>query len=476
MTRRVIVIGGGISGLSAAHALREAARSQNLALDVRLFERAPRVGGVVRTSRRGGVLFEHGPDSFITQKPWALDLCRRLGIVDDQFIGTPPAHRRSLVVYHGRPQPLPQGIYLLAPTSLRAMARIPIISKLGKLRMALDLVIPRRRQVRDESLASFVRRRLGREALERLAEPMAAGIYAADPRRLSLQATFPQFLEMEREHGSLIRALHKRGADRSGPGAAGEQQASGARYGLFVSFRDGMQTLTDALATRLVDCVQTSVTVRRVVRTATQPAWRIEENDGRVHRADALIVALPAWAAAPLLTGCAPALAKLLGGIAYAWSATVNLVYRRRDIAHPLDAMGLVVPAVEAGTITACSFSSVKFAGRAPPDLALLRAFLGARRNLADCSDDEIKRLAHTDLKRLLGIFRPPLWADVTRHAKALPRYDVGHVQRVARIRHLADRLPGLALAGNAFAGVGIPDCIHSGEQAAAAILRELFG
>lgn len=469
---RIAVIGGGITGLSAAHALMCGARQRGIRLDWRLLERSARVGGVIRSGRRGSFLLEHGPDCFLSVKPAGLRLAETLGL-QSELIPTNERHRRSFVVYRGTLQPLPEGIYLLAPTSLRALARAPILSWPGKIRMALDWIIPRRRGGDDESLARFVRRRLGREALDRLAQPMIAGIYMADPRRLSMQATFPQFLAMERTHGSLIRAL---GAQRGRQGAAAENRASGPRYSLFVSFRAGMQTLCDELAVRLPPrSLRCGCAVRSITRDAAS-GWRVELEGKETLRTDGVLVALPAWAAAPILRPADEALARDLGRIEYTWGAVLNLAYRRDQVAHPLDGMGMVVPAVERRTIAACTFCHEKFPGRAPSGSVLLRAFLGGalKPELRHCDDRDLLGRAHHDLSRLLGIRGQPLWTEVTRYPQALPQFHVGHPDQVARIRARCAAHPNLALAGNAYDGVGIPDCIRSGETAADSLLDSL--
>jgi oxygen-dependent protoporphyrinogen oxidase len=367
----------------------------------------------------------------------------------------------------------------------------PIFSWPGKLRMALEWFIPPRRPEGDESLAQFVERRLGREALERMAQPMIAGIYGADPRALSLRATMPRFLEMERTHGSVIRAMVARRNDRKDEerGMRNEESAarphsssriprpspltgvSGARYGLFVSFREGMQSLVDALVERLPEgCVRRSARVSRLSRQENG-AWRVElgsrdtSTPSECLEADAVCVALPASGAAALLKQLDPELAGRLAAIPYASAATINLAYRREDVPHPLDGFGFVVPAVEKRSLLGCTFSSVKFPGRAPESHALLRAFLGE--SSVASSEAAVEAAVGSDLRDLLGISAPPCFTVTRRHERAMPQYNVGHLDRIAEIEAAVARHPGLALAGSAYRGIGIPDCIHSGEQAA---------
>jgi oxygen-dependent protoporphyrinogen oxidase len=466
---KVVVIGGGITGLTAGYRLHRAAHESHLPLQVTLLEARDHLGGIIATSQQDGLLIEHGPDSFITTKPAGVQLCEALELGED-LIGTTTQHRRSFIVRKGKLRPVPQGLYLMAPGSLWPFVTSSILSWRGKLRMGLDLVIPRRPASDDESLAHFVTRRLGREALERVAQPMVGGIYTADPEHLSLQATMPNFLEMERRHGSLIRAL------RHQQRRTEQQDASGARYGLFVSFRHGMQTLVDRLAAHLpLDAVRLNTRVHGLARIPETSRWRVQLPDQPDLDADAICLALPAPLASSLLTPIDAELAAELQ-IPYASSAIINLAFRRQDIAHALDGMGFVVPAVENRSLIACSFSSVKFAGRAPDDQVLLRAFAGGAMQPTqyERSDAEIQDAVCRDLQDLLGVTGDPLYVHISRWPQSMAQYHLGHVHRVARIESRVSRLPGLALAGNGYHGIGIPDCIRSGNSAAQALLEHL--
>jgi protoporphyrinogen/coproporphyrinogen III oxidase len=466
---RVAVVGGGISGLAAAHRLVELSREQGSPVEVSLLEAGPRLGGVIHTGQRDGFLLEWGPEAFLTEKPQAMALARRLGL-GDRIIGTREEFRRSFVVRKGRLRPVPEGFQLLAPSRLWPLVLTPIFSPLGKLRMGLDLLVPPRRDGKDESLSEFVTRRLGRETLERLAEPMVAGIYGADPKALSLKATFPRFLEMERKYGSIIRAmLATRFARRKTAGASGaEKGTSGARYSLFATFDSGMQTLTDALAARLPPgSARAGAAVQALARHGNR--WTLALGNGESVEANAVILAVPAHGAASLLSPLDADLGRLLERIPYASSATLNLAYRREDIPHPLDGFGFVVPRAEGLTILGCTFSSVKFAGRAPEGHALLRAFLGD--GAFSASEEDILQATLVDLRQLLGVTKPPLWHGLARWPRAMPHYTVGHIERVAEMGRRAAEFPGLALAGNAYTGIGIPDSIGTGERAAEAML-----
>lgn len=479
--KRAVIIGGGITGLTACYRLMQQAQANDLPLDVVLLEASDRLGGVITTHHRDGLLLEQGPDCFLTTKPEGVELCAELGFAD--LIGTTTEHRQSFIVRRGRLVPVPQGFYLMAPGSLRPFVTTSAFSWPGKLRMALDLVLPRRAATEDdESLADFVTRRLGREALERMAQPMVGGIYTADPHHLSMQATMPQFLDMERRHRSLILALRHRQRQAS----AQQPGVSGARYGLFASFRHGMQTLVDALADRLpAGTVRLQTPVRSVRLDPDSQRWIVSPQDGPKPRpgdgpdleADAVCLALAAPHAARLLTGLDPELAAGLCDIPYASSAIVTLAYDRADVAHPLNGMGCVVPAVEQRNLIACTFSSVKFAGRAPDGKVLLRAFVGGalQQEQALWPDAKLQDAVLRDLRQLLGLTGKPALCHVSRHASAMPQYHVGHLARVERLEARSRRWPGLALAGNAYRGVGVPDCVRSGDEAARGLTSHLF-
>ena len=468
---RLVVVGAGISGLAAAHRAVERAREQGRPLELTVLEGADRVGGTIQTEQRDGFLVEGGPDSFLSEKPWALALCQRIGL-EERLMRTDDRFRRTFVVWGGRLHPLPEGFQLLAPTRLAPLLASGLFSWPGKLRMACDLVLPRGGDP-DESLGAFVRRRLGREALERVAQPLVAGIYTADPDELSLSATMPRFVEMERRERSVILALWR--AARKAP--AQHAGTSGARWSLFVTLARGMDELVQALAARLPPgAVRLKERVTGVARESGR--WRIATEGGVAHEADALVLAPEAHQAARMLRYVDPALTHLLEGIPHASSATVSLAYRRADVRHPLDGFGFVVPHAERRPIIACTFSSVKYAGRAPDGQVLLRVFLGGALNEGVLQGDDatLVRTAREQIGPLLGITAEPELARVARHARAMPQYHVGHAARAAAIEQAVSRHPGLRLVGGAYRGVGIADCVRSGEDAAERLLEETAG
>jgi oxygen-dependent protoporphyrinogen oxidase len=452
----VVVVGGGISGLAAAHRVRE----RDPACRVTVLEAGDRLGGAVATEHTQGFLVEWGADSFLTEKPWAMDLVRRLGI-EDRLVRTRDEERRTFVVHDGELLPLPEGFLMMAPTQLASLLRSRLFSLTGKLRMALDLVLPRRPARDDESLDAFVRRRFGAEALERVAQPLVGGIYTADPTRLSLAATMPRFLEMERRDRSVILAMRRQAK-------AAAARDSGARWSLFASFADGMRTLVDTLAQRIPEGgIRLGARVTSLTRDG-DGKFRLALGGRETLEASHVVLALPSYASAELVRPHDPTLADALDGIVYASSAIVTLAYARDQIRHRLDGFGFVVPAIERRRIIAGSFSSVKYAGRAPAGRVLLRAFVGGAlaEDLATLPDAELVTLAEQELGDLLGIRGRPILVRVARHLRAMPQYHLGHLARVAEIEAAVDRLGGLVLAGNAYRGVGAPDCIHGGEEA----------
>lgn len=502
--KRIVVIGGGISGLAATHRILERCTGSTWRADVRLLEADPQVGGIIKTEVRDGFILERGPDSFLTEKPDALSLAQRIGL-EAHLIDTDSSHRRSFVVRRGRLLPVPDGFNLLAPARLWPFVTSGIFSWPGKVRMAMDLVIPRRNTnaLGDESLGEFVRRRLGREALDRMAQPMAGGIYTADPETLSLRATLPRFQDIERRHRSLILGLRNRVS-----GAAVDEPinnlnaemvradaASGARYGLFRSFDRGMQVLSDGLASQISHLSSTlfgrqagsairlntrveSLALRRDANSDANPAqWIIRTSRDETFVADAICLALPSYASARFLRRIDAELASELMGIPYASSATINLGYKREDIPHPLDGFGFVVPFIEKRTVMACTFSSVKFPNRAPAGSVLLRAFVGGalQPELVQLPEDELIARVRQDLRVLLGVEQSPMFAEISKWERSMPQYFVGHLDRVRNIAKRVERLPALALAGNAFNGPGIPDCIRSGETAADMLVDSLY-
>ncbi len=460
--KRVVIVGGGIAGLATAYYL-----AQRGAADYQLIESAPTFGGKIVSVREKGFVVEGGPDSFITTKTAALELCHELGL-GDQLIGTNDAGRKVFVWSRGRLRQMPDGVMLIIPTRIMPFVRSPLISWPGKLRMGMDLFIPARRDDDDESLAAFVRRRLGAEALDRIAEPMIAGIYVADAEYLSLKSTFPRFLDMEKKYGGLLRGVlaQKRAGN-------GKSASSRAATFMFMTLRGGLQDMVDGIVARLDrHSLVPGTSAVKVAQTGN--GYDIMLNDGACIHADAVVLASPTFATADLVQGFDPALAEALRKIRYVSTATVSLGYKRSELTHPLDGFGFVVPRSEQRKILACTWSSTKFDHRAPEGHALVRAFIGGAHaeNLAEQDDESVANVAREELRAMMGIVSPPVITRVYRWSKANPQYAVGHEARIAQVDRMAEQHTGLYLVGGAYHGVGIPDCIADGKRVADLIVN----
>jgi protoporphyrinogen/coproporphyrinogen III oxidase len=465
-SRRIAIVGGGVTGLSAAMHVRQLDPSAELLL----LESRDRPGGVLSTVHRDGFLIERGADNFITNVPWAVELCRQVGM-GDQLLPTDASRRQVFVVRRGRLRPVPRGFMLMVPERIWPVLLSDVLSPWGKLRLLGEYFVPARKSDGDESLASFARRRLGREAFDRLVQPLIGGIYTADPEKLSLAATLPRFLDMERQAGGLIRG---RGLAQGKSDSIVDPAASGARYSLFATPRAGLSSLIDALVNRLPpDVIQFGAQATAIDRAA-DGRWQVHfsTSDGAAEQSwpcDGVILAVPAHVAAATVKPVSSELASELAGIPYADAVVVSVGFRRDQIAHPLDGFGVVVPAQERRSILAISFGSVKFSGRAPAGQVLLRVFVGGacQPELAQLDDESMRRMVLAELGELLGTRGEPSVWDIARWPASMAQYHLGHLDRVARIERLVADLPGLALAGNAYRGVGIAQCIRSGQLAA---------
>lgn len=456
VSRTVLIVGGGIAGLSAAYGLAESAASRDSPTQCTLVEAAPRLGGKILTEQVGGFVIEGGPDSFLSQKPWGIELCRRLGLAD-RVIGTNQDRRKTYVYSKGRLEELPEGLALGVPTRLGPFLGSGLLSWKGKLRLGAELLIPRRREREDESLGSFFRRRLGDEALERIIEPLMTGIYAGDADSLSIQATFPRFPEMERQAGSIIRALLGSWRRHQGEGPGGSP---------FVTLQGGLSEMVQALTARLGHLrVLTGCRVRAVRVSGAPRGYEIVIEGTAPLAVDALILATPACDAATLLEPFDDELSALLRGIPYVSTATISLGFRRQDFSHRLDGYGFVVPRIEGRALLAVTWTSSKWSHRAPDDAVLLRAYVGGagREAALEQSDGGLVSLVRAELRDMMGVTEMPVLARVYRWPRAMPQYLVGHLERLAAIDERLARWPGLFLTGAGYRGVGIPDCIRDG-------------
>lgn len=465
--KRVVIIGGGISGLSTAYYLRRA--RPDLAITV--LDRRDRLGGVITTRRESGFVMEGGPDSFITLKPWGVQLCRDLGI-EDRLIPTDPANRKVYVLSRGRLEPLPPGLVLTAPTRLAPFLASRLISWPGKIRMGMDLILPRGPEREDESLGSFVRRRLGREAVDKIAEPILGGIFLAEADRLSLRATFPRLLEMERRHRSLILALRKEG--RASGGASPFRSLEGGMDHLVEALRAALPGVEFGTGTNVIRIESTSSVPVGGDTPGADPVDRPGNipcrvvTDGEALEASALVLAVPPPDCARILRSVSDPLADEIARIPSVSTATVSLGFRVSRSAVPLDGTGFVIARGENRRILACTWSSKKFGNRAPEGQLLVRCFLGdgketgERRgdSILEQSDQNLVALVREELKLTMGLEGDPVASAVWRWKEANPIYEVGHLDRVRRIEALIDPALNLRLTGSGFRGIGIPDCV----------------
>lgn len=455
--RSVVVVGGGIAGLAAAWRLSEQGHS------VLVLEKETRLGGQIRTERAGELIFEGGADSFVTQKPAGIALCERLGLT--HALEEPdPRRAGTYVVRKRRLQRVPDGFSMLAPSRLLPVLRTPLLSWRGKLRTVVEPFLPARRDpVDDEALASFVRRRFGREVLDRLAEPIVGGVCLADVERMSVRVTMPRLFELERRKGGVTGAFRR--------------AAAGATRGPIVTLKGGLGTLVEALARQLPEgTVRTSVTVDAVERRAAHGDWRVRLADGGAIVADSVLLACPAYEAARVLRRTDPELASSLDELVYVPCATVNLAYHAAVLARPLSGFGFFVPRTEPDPVLACSFVSEKFQGRAPSGTVLLRVFLGGalRPDAATGDDATLARRAHEGIRSLLSIRGEPVAARVARYPHALPQWEVGAAGWLRDVAAKASLHPGLHFAGSVTGAVGIPDSVSSAEAAADRISLEI--
>ena len=470
-TLTLAIVGGGISGLAAAYeavriARKEGGQSGRAASpNIALFEAAPRLGGKITTHRRDGFVVEGGPDTFLATKPWAVELCRELGI-EDRLRGTNPHRKATYVLHRGRLEPLPDGLTMMIPTRFSPMIRTRLLSWPQKARMGLDFFLPPRREDGDESLGAFLTRRLGRGAYENLIEPLLSGIYAGDGDQLSMPATFPYLRDLEQKYGGLIKgALAMR--RKMGKRAPGTRSA-------FLTPETGLAEIVEALEATLRAggvALHTSTPVQAL--TPAADGFHLTTPQGEYH-ARAVVLATPAYATADLVAPFAPEAAAALRGILYATTATVSLAYRETDLPRPLDGYGYVIPRSEGREALACTWTSTKFPHRAPEGYALVRVFVGRAGQEADISWNHaaLEAIARRELAQTVGITAEPLFAEVFVWPQAMPQYTLGHLDRVRTAEGALSPWPNLALAGNAYRGIGIPDCIRSGREAVERIMN----
>ena len=461
----IAILGAGTSGLAAAYRLHQLMPQAVL----QVFDRRSRTGGVLETLQKDGFQIEQSADNFITTVPWGLNLCKELGL-GSELVQTNPHARRTYVVRKGKLHLLPDGFLMMAPTKLMPMATTPILSPLGKLRAGLELLIPSRKDDVDESMAAFVRRRLGREVFERLVEPLVSGVYAADMEKLSVLATLPRFRDMERQYGSLIWAMQRQLKANK---AAHLSEQSGARYSMFVTLKNGLSGLCETMAQKLpADSLQLDTEITQIDKTP-EGKWAIYTKEETL-LFDAVIVAGSVADASKVLRNSVPVLAEKLGEIEHEGTAIATFAFDLAQVKQEFRGLGFVVPKIEQSPILAGSFSSVKYEHRAPEGKFLIRIFAGGARapELAVMPEEQLAPLLLKELKKIIRIEGEPLFTMVAHWANTMPQYNVGHRERIQEIESLVSLEPTLALAGNAFSGVGIPNCIRTGYVAAEKIAQ----
>ena len=482
--KRIIIIGGGVAGLGAAYKVARAA-TEGRDVEFVLFEKDPRLGGkiqteIVRDASEDRFIVDGGPDCFLTEKPACHRIARLTGIFEDE-LPTDESRKGTWILSRRKLHRMPDGIFMFAPTKFLPFATTGLFSWPGKIRMAMDLFIPPKKVApgasNDETLESFVVRRMGRECLDRLAEPLVGGVHASDPKQMSLAATFPRLLEMEQNYGSLMKgflAARRKVEEmrRKYPPKPGQKPRT-----FFTSFVHGMQELTD----RMVDAagrdrMRTSMSVRSLQRTP-EDGWRASLSDGSSINGDAVIIATESWAAEPLIRPHDQDIAEALASIPTSSSATISIAFNENEVGFDLNAFGVLCPLVEGRPLMAATYSSTKWPGRAPAGKVLLRGFVGGPHNqeIVKRSDEELVETVLAEFRSLLGLnpFARPLFSRVFRWARGMPQYTLGHLKRVELIEDRSVRIPGLALAGGCYRGVGVPNCIESGERAVSKILGE---
>ncbi len=483
--KRIIIVGGGIAGLGAAYKVTRAA-SEGHGIEFVLIEKDRRLGGKIQTeivpdpTGGGRFIVDGGPDCFLTEKPACHRIAKLTGIYDDE-LPTDDSRRRTWILSRGKLHQMPDGVMMFAPTKFIPFATTGLFSWPGKIRMGMEFFIPPKKvapdEFNDETLESFVVRRMGRECLDHLAEPLVGGIHASDPAKMSLAATFPRLLEMEQKYGSLMKGFiaARRMVEemrRKYPTKPGEKPRT-----FFTSFVNGMQQLTDRMAGAAGrERMRTGVAVSSLQHTSAG-GWRSLLSDGSAIDGDAVIIATESWAAEPLVRSHDQAIADALANIPASSSATISFAFNEDEVGFDLNAFGVLCPLVEGRALMAATYSSTKWPGRAPKGKVLLRGFVGGPHNqeVMERSDEELVRVVRSEFRDILG-FNPnakPLFTRVFRWHLGMPQYTMGHLSRVELIEERSAKIPGLALAGGCYRGVGLPNCVESGERAVSKILTE---
>lgn len=459
--KKVVIVGGGISGLSTAYFLQEEAKNKGVDLKYWLIEKNDRLGGNIITEKIDDFTIEGGPDNFLSQKPWALALAKKLGL-GPQILNT-NKDGQTYVLWKGKLHPLPEGFVLMIPTKITPFIFNSLFTIRGKLAMALDLIKPKGDPKKDESLGEFVKRRLGQEALDKIAEPLVAGVHAGNPETMSIKSSYPRFVEMEQKHRSLIIGMLKaRSMARKNP------QPEGAPT-MFVTLKGGLADLVEGIVPKLDQNSINKMTTVKNIEKKPEGNFIVNLKDGQSIEADCVILTTPAYISAKLLKDIDAEITENLNKIPYISTATISLAFKKSALAKPLKGFGFVVPRIEGRKIMAATFSSQKYAYRAPEDSILIRCFVGGSKNeeLVALSEEELVQISRQELAEILGIHGQPIFAKVFKWKKAMPQYVIGHSQRIAWLDEQLKQHPGLYLTGNAYKGIGIADSVHNGELTA---------
>lgn len=456
--KKIAIVGGGISALACAVDLKEKG------FDFTVFERENAVVGKLLTEKIGGLTVEGGPDSYLPEKPWSVQLIKKVGLAGEMLCSNDES-KGTFIYSGGRLHPLPEGVMLMVPTMIMPLLKSHLISWPGKIRMGMELFVPPRKDRKDESLAEFVTRRLGRECMEKIAEPLVAGIHTSNPDNMSVLATFPRFVDMESRSGSLIKGMVA--AMKNMP----PQNPSGPKMTYFMSLKGGMQALVHGCVSYVgAERIKTGTAVVSVVKQGSR--YRLAFGDGSTADFDAVVLATPSYVTKDLLKSADEELSGRLSAIEWSSSATISLAFRKDDIKKSLPGFGFIVPRVENRRINACTWSSVKWSHRAPEDTLLIRSFVGGghHEELVSLGDAELLKIVLEELREMIGLTAEPLFSKAYRWFKGMPKYTVGHLERIAAIDEKLKAHKGLFLIGCSYRGIGIGDCVKSGFDAAAAI------
>lgn len=462
---RIVIIGGGISGLSSAFYLQREAERQGKELHLTIVDEAPSLGGKINTLQRDGFVIEKGPDSFLARKQAIIDLAKELGL-ENELTATNPAAKKTYIMHNRKLHAMPPGLVLGIPTEIGPFMRSDLLSLGGKLRAVMDMFLPAKPAQGDESLGGFLERRVGTQVMRRIAEPLLAGIYAGDLKQLSLRATFPQFGDSERKHGSLIKGMMH---NRKATAAAAKGKAQGTT---FLTFKQGLSTLVRALDEALSGA-ERRLGVRAAEIAKSGKGYSITLADGEKLEADRVVITAPAFAAAKLLEPLAAC--PELNGIRYVSVANIVMAFDKKTFGLDFDGSGFVVPRSEGLHITACTWTSSKWLHTSPGDKVLLRCYVGHSEDQESVKlpDDQLVAAVRKDIRDTMGITAEPIFTEITRLNHSMPQYPVGHVEKMKSLRdRLQTELPGVWVTGAAFDGVGLPDCIRQGKEAAAELYR----